>query len=70
MSSVSAFFFRAGGRGEGGEWAGVGKQRKGKETFSNGLSLLLWVGKITEREGKPILGCGDTRLGGRDPHAM
>lgn len=64
-----SFLFRAGWRGEGGEWAGVEKQRKGKETFSNGLSLLLWVGKITEREGKPILGCEDTGPGGWDPRA-
>lgn len=34
MSSVSAFFFRARGWGEGGEWEGVGKQRKGKETVA------------------------------------
>lgn len=52
-----SFLLMAWRKSEGGEWAGVGKQRKGKETFSNGLSLLLWVGKITAKEGKPILGC-------------
>lgn len=42
----------------------VGKQRKGKKTFSNGLALLLWVGKLIGRERIQKLECEDTGLGG------